>query len=180
MPLLTCTQSQLMSALRAAAMVEAMMTDEDWLRRFNYTQNWMPGIDMASFCNGSGDDMYVIAGLSGVIIKGFDHESEVSPYGRDDHSPWPGIFEGVPHNLLSYIEDPSINKDDITFLHWLPSDSQRWCRGSVVLPDGITDGSDWMLSAIPLTAEDYIRDADVYFDGVTSKVPIAVIKEYFG
>ena len=180
MTLLSCGPKQLMCALRSAAIIEAMMTDEDWLRRFHFTENWKIGIDMANFSNGSGDDMYILSGNSGVIIKGFDHESDVSPYMRDDHSPWPGMYDGVPDDLMRYMDDASICNQDVTFLHWFSFDSNEWRRGPVEFPNGITDGSEWMIPLIPLTAEDYIRDAANYFEGVEQKVQISVIRKYFG
>jgi len=169
-----------MAGLRAAAAVEAMFTDEAWLRRYHYTENFHPGVDLATYDNGGGDDICILSSQDGVIIKGFDHESPVTPYARDDHSPWPGIFDGVPTPLLRLLDDPAIRKDDITFLHWLPAGAAKWLRGSVSFPDGDDDGAGWLLPLLPLTAQDYIDRARDYWEADFEKVDPSVIQERFG
>jgi len=169
-----------MAGLRAAAAVEALFSDEDWLRTYHYAENFHPGVDLATFDNGGGDDMHILSSHDGVIIKGFDHESPVSPYARDDHSPWPGIFEGVPAPLLRLLDDPAIRKDDITFLHWLPAGAAQWSRGPVSFPDGEDDGSNWLLRLLPLKAQDYIDIARDYWQADFEKVDLCVIHERFG
>ncbi|WP_123042562.1 hypothetical protein [Cohnella candidum] len=37
-------------------------------------------------------------------MKGFDHESPLSPYAQDEHRVWPGIYDNVPSELLSLLE----------------------------------------------------------------------------
>jgi hypothetical protein len=180
MTMLRCTRDQLIAGLRAAATVEAMLTGEDWLRRYHYTKDFHQGVDLATFSNGGGDDMSVLSSVDGVIIKGFDHESEVSPYCRDDHSPWPGIFDGVPPGLLGLLDDPAICKDDITFLHWLPAGQHEWLRGPVTFPNGEDDGSDWLLSLLPVTVWDYMAHAETYFGEDFKKIDSSIIYHHFG
>ncbi len=178
--LLQCTQQELMVGLRAAAAIEAMYTDQDWLRRYHYVENLHPGIDPASFDNGGGDEMQILFCSHGVMIKGFDHESPVTPYARDDHSPWPRIFDGVPAPFLLLLEDPTIRKDDLTFLHWLPAGAKNWCRGPVTFPEGEDDGSGWLLPLLPLTAQGYIETAEQYWGKDFGKVDRFTINECFG
>jgi hypothetical protein len=180
MALLTCTQAQLMRGLRAATAAEALLCEEDSLRRYQYTEDWEPNVDLATFNNGGGDDMFIASSKDGVIIKGFDHESDVSPYGREDHSPWPGMFDGVPPQLLRLLDDPAICKEDITFLHWLSAGHVEWARGPVVFPKGERDGSEWLLTLLPLKAEDYIDVAKDYFGADFHKVSPSVIRQHFG
>jgi hypothetical protein len=180
MAMLTCTQEQLMAGLRAAAAVEALYTAEDFLRRYHYTKEFQPGVDLAEFDNGGGDDLFVLSSSDGVIIKGFDHESGVSPYANDEHSPWPGIFEGVPPSLLRLLDEPAVNKDDLTFLHWRAAGGAAWSRGPVKFSDGEDDGSGWLLPLLPLTADDYIAGARDYFEGDFDKIDSAVIYRHFG
>ncbi|SKB02117.1 hypothetical protein SAMN02745166_03548 [Prosthecobacter debontii] len=168
-----------MKGLKAAAVVDALLAKEDWLRRYHYVQDFQPGIDLATFSNGGGDDMHIVFSQSGVLIKGFDHESSVSPYCRDDHSPWPGIFDGVPPELLHLLDDPAIRKDDITFLFWLPSSERKWSRGPVDFPEGENDGSEWLLTFLPTSAENYIAGARDYFGKDFQKIDPLLIGQYF-
>lgn len=177
---LFCSQDQLMAGLRAATAIDAKLTDDDWLRRYHYTQDWRPGVDLATFSNGGGDDMFILSCPEGVIVKGFDHESDVSPYNRDDHSPWPGIYDGAPLELLRLLDDPEIGKDDITFLHWLPEGQTKWCRGTVQFPNGEDDGSGWLLTLLPISAQDYIEVAKGYFDDDFGHIDLSVIHQHFG
>lgn len=180
MVLLTCTQDELMTGLRAATEVEALLSEEDWLRRYHYTSDWQPGVDLVTFSNGGGDDMFILSSQDGVIVKGFYHESDVSPYARDDHSPWPGIYDGAPPELLKLLDDPAICKEDITFLHWLPAGQAEWRRGSVAFPNNEDDGSGWLLGLLPTTADEYINVARDYFGEDFNKIAPSVIHEHFG
>lgn len=149
---------------------------ECWVQEISLHQEFQKGVDLASFKSGGGDDIYVLFSKDGVIIKGFDHESDFSPYARDDHSPWPGMFDGVPPNLLRLLNDPAICKNDITFLHWLPADQSKWVRA---FPNEEEDGSGW-LPLLPIRAKDYIDKAQEYFQKGFEKIDPQVIYRHFG
>ncbi|BFH59492.1 hypothetical protein [Paenibacillus azoreducens] len=59
---------------------------------------------MAKIDNGAGDHLIMLFSVEGSIIKGFDHESQLSPYAQDEHKVWPGIYDNVPSELLSHLE----------------------------------------------------------------------------
>ncbi len=179
MSLMSCSQVELMAGLRAASEAEALFTEEEWLRRYQYKQSWSPGVDFASFSNGGGDDIFVLSSSDGVIVKGFDHESDVTPYGNDDHRPWPGMFDGVPDTLLKLLEDEAVAKDDVTFLQWLPSGQTEWQRGSVSFPNSESDGTEWLLEMLPLSAKDYIETARDYYSEDFDQVDLDSIKALF-
>lgn len=54
---------------------------DEWLRYHSFVQNWDEGVCMAKIDNGAGDHLIILFSADGSIIKGFDHESELSPYG---------------------------------------------------------------------------------------------------
>ncbi|MEM7343815.1 MAG: hypothetical protein AAF485_06200 [Chloroflexota bacterium] len=164
MKLLTCDAKTLMQGLKAAAKIEALLCQEAWLQRYQFEEEWDTDVKMARFSNGQGDDIFVLESPDGVIIKGFDHESIVSPYARADHSLWPGMFEGIPPTLSKLLDDPAVVKEDATFVHWLSENTDKWQRGSVKFSNNETDGSDWLLDMLPLTAGSYIKAARNYFE----------------
>ena len=97
------------------------------------------------------------------IIKGFDHESELSPHAQEDFEVWKGIYENVPKVLLDLLNDEAIEKDDVTFCIWQEKDQNQWQKCNVEIPEGCDDGSDYMLSRI-YSLEDYLEWARDYWD----------------
>ena len=47
---------------------------------------------MASMRNGSGDEYFILFNLHGAIMKGFAHESPMSPWANDAKQIWPGVW----------------------------------------------------------------------------------------
>lgn len=89
--------AQIQRAMQCAARCDATVTSEDWLRAFWYHEHWADGISMARYDNGAGDHVVAFFAADGrALIKGFDHESEVSPHAREEYGIWPGIYDGVP------------------------------------------------------------------------------------
>jgi hypothetical protein len=118
---------------------------------------------MAKYDNGSGDHVFAFFTDEGhVIVKGFDHESSVSPHAREVYETWPGIYDGVPPNLLQLIEDESVEYDDVTFCCW-SADGRTWESGSAVIPDDIDDGSGWLLPMTQMNAEEFIEWGRSYY-----------------
>ncbi|MGW1666599.1 hypothetical protein [Streptomyces microflavus] len=68
--------------------------------------------------NGSGDDFSVLFTPAGVLVRGFDHGSEMSPYGTDDEQPWPGVIDEVPASLRPLLDDPAFVDEGLG--HCLP------------------------------------------------------------
>lgn len=42
-----------------------------------------------------------------MLVRGFDHESEMSPYATDDDRVWPGVIDEVPTALRPLLDDPT-------------------------------------------------------------------------
>lgn len=70
--------------VRALAVLDATIGDDPRFRCYTFDATWGPGEEAALMENGSGDDFSVLFTPAGVLIRGFDHESEMSPYGTDD------------------------------------------------------------------------------------------------
>ncbi|MEO6655099.1 MAG: hypothetical protein ABIO36_03375 [Pyrinomonadaceae bacterium] len=68
---------------KSLAMLDAIMSPEWEYRYFSFNSKWADRERLASMRNGSGDEYYIWFGAIGAIIKGFDHESEMSPYATD-------------------------------------------------------------------------------------------------
>ncbi|WP_312116544.1 hypothetical protein [Brevibacillus reuszeri] len=155
---------KLKQCLLACSALDIILCSEDWLRRFQFYPHWDEGVAMASISNGAGDDMFVLFTPEGVLVKGFDHESEMSPHAREDFEVWPGIYEQVPASLLSHLEDEAFTKDDVTFCLWRETGDTVWKTGDVHNPQQLDDGSGFLLGMIYDLAEDYVEWAEDYYE----------------
>ena len=119
---------------------------------------------MAKFDNGSGDNVIAFFSVDGkAVVKGFDHESEVSPHAREEYGIWAGMYDGIPLELLGLVRDEAAEYEDVTFCCW-SVDGTSWERGSAVIPEGTDDGSSWLLNMIQMNAEQFIEWARSYYE----------------
>ncbi|MGG4454115.1 hypothetical protein [Brevibacillus porteri] len=156
--------------------LDILMSQEEWLRRYQFDPEWDENTTFASINNGAGDDLYILFTLDGVIVKGFDHESEMSPHAREDYEVWPGIYEQVPPALLHLLDDEALTKEDVTFCLWRESTDHVWKMGDVHNPQGLDDGSDFLLGMIYDIPEDYVEWAEAYYE---VKVSLDVVRHVF-
>lgn len=141
---------------------------------FIYRKNINPSMDRACIANGFGDCLEVIFSPHGTIIQGFAHESPVSPYSRDDHSVWPGIYTSTPKVLLDLLT----SKDDVTFCIWREPSDPSWRTGDLHFPNDVDDGSSELLAWILPTADDFLEwEAYVHESDID---PALVRKVYAG
>lgn len=155
---------QLQAAMQSAARCDMLLASEEWLRCFSYDANWADGIAMAKFDNGGGDHVFAFFAADGrVIIKGFDHESEVSPHAREEYGVWPGIYSGMPAELTRVLQDEAVEHEDVTFCCW-SEDGVSWTTGNAQIPEGMDDGAEWLLDMVQMDASDFIDWAKSYYE----------------
>lgn len=154
---------QLRRNLIAMSTLDVILCSEDWLRRYQYNPQWEQDAELFSISNGAGDELYLVFAPEGIIIKGFDHESEMSPYAREDGEAWPGIYEQVPPALLARLNDDSLCKEDVTFCLWRECGDTVWNCGDVD-SSGLNDGSSFLLGMIYEAAADYVDWAQDYYE----------------
>jgi len=153
---------RLRDVLQLSAMLDVVLCEKDWLRCYTFRPNWSDGVSLATYNNGGGNDMFVFFRGEDAIIKGFDHESPVSPYARDDEDVWPGIYDGVPMALGALLDDEAVQRDDVTFCVWHTLGT--WRCGSMSFPAGEDDGSSYLLGTIYLDAASYVNWARDYYE----------------
>ncbi|MFC7681729.1 hypothetical protein [Paenibacillus sp. GCM10028914] len=155
---------KLKKLMKIHALLNIVLCRDEWLRYHSFVPEWKDKISMAKIDNGAGDHLFILFAPEGTIIKGFDHESELSPYARDEHEIWPGIYEGVPKVLFSLLEDEAIESEDVTFCIWRENCDLEWQKGKVEIPEGEEDGSGFLLGTIFQTPEDFVEFVIDYFD----------------
>ena len=83
------------------AALDAVLSPEWGYRYFSFDPHWAAGKRMASMRNGSGDVYFVVFSAEGTVARGFDHDSELSPWARDDGKVAPGILGSLPRSAVS-------------------------------------------------------------------------------
>ncbi len=167
-----------MDCFEAAAKADELVCPEEYLRCYEFHADWSDGVQMAKFKSGGGDDLIMIFIGNSAIIKGFDHESPVSPHAQDPYGLFPGIYEGGPSELLDALRDEALDFEDVTFCYWRTTNEGPWQKGPVEL-HGLDDGSDHLLSRIVTSFDEYDAYARDYFEGDYSPELAYKIKALF-
>ncbi|TGN81431.1 hypothetical protein E5083_02625 [Streptomyces bauhiniae] len=157
--------SELRAHLRALAVLDAAVCDDPQFCQYTFDPAWGPGTEAALMDNGSGDDFSVLFTPAGVLIRGFDHESEMSPYGTEDEQVWPGVIDDVPAALRPLLDEPAfcdegIDAPRITVCLWRETGDTAWRTGSAIaFPEGNEDpdGSDFLFHLLTDRSPDSVR-----------------------
>ncbi|MEU3651851.1 hypothetical protein AB0E67_03210 [Streptomyces sp. NPDC032161] len=161
---------ELRAHLRALAILDATIGDDPRFCCYTFDTAWGPGEEAALMKNGSGDDFSVLFTPAGALIRGFDHESEMSPYGTDDEQVWPGVIDEVPAALSPLLNEPAFRDEGIdtprvTACLWRETGDTVWRTGSAIaFPPGSEDpdGSGFLFRLLtdrsPETVQDHFED----------------------
>jgi hypothetical protein len=139
--------ADLLAACRALSLAEASL-NANAASRWHTLERvgadaWVCRID-----DGSGNQAVMSFSPPGAVIRGFDHESPLSPWAREPMQLWPGLEDGLPEALR---RTPTIMIGDIesvTFCIWWARGAGQWSVGTVEPPRGDyadPDGSEYLL-----------------------------------
>jgi hypothetical protein len=150
---------------QSLAMLDAIICPEWEYRYYSLNCRWAPNEAMASMRNGSGDEYFALFSFAGVIMKGFAHESPMSPYANDKVSIWPGILDNVPEVFSEFLTEPAFTVEDTTFCIWRTYDDLAWRRGNIQFPHGKDpDGSAELLGILGGDPQTYQAWAEDYYE----------------
>jgi len=172
------TNAQIRDSMRAAAQADAIIAREECLRCYEYHDQWGEGVQMAKFSNGGGDDFIIVFKGDSAVIKGFDHESEVSPHAQEEYGIYPGIYDSTPEDLLDELRNEALSYEDVTFCIWRQDASGSWSKGPVEL-DGKNDGSEFLLLRVITSFEGYQSYARDYFEDEFTPELESEAKQFF-
>ena len=152
--------------LQSIAMLDAVLCPEWELRYYSFNAAWADGEQMGSMRNGSGDEFFAHFGPAGCWLKGFAHESPMSPRGRKWPGPWPGVLDAVPAALADRLQEPAFGLADVTFCIWRQFGDGGWQVGPVEFPPSQSnpDGSADMLAILDGQPESYRVWAANYYE----------------
>ena len=159
--------------MQSMAMLDAILSPEWEYRLYSFNANWAKGEQMGSMRSGNGDDLHALFTKDGCFLKGFDHEAQMSPYGRRPKSVWPGVLDSVPPEFARGLNEPAFSVEDTTFCIWRKYDDDRWYRGGDIQFPEIKhrlggkprdpDGSGDLLSPYDGKPETYLEWAAEHF-----------------
>ncbi|MFD8389098.1 hypothetical protein ACFV2N_07775 [Streptomyces sp. NPDC059680] len=152
---------------RSIALAEAVL-NPGGCPYYSFDAHWSETEEVFSMRNGSGDEFDIVFSPGGAYIRGFDHESPMSPYAED--AVWPGVLDSVPQVFHAQIDEPAFMDDGVprvTFCLWRETGDPKWHAGRIDFPSGHPDpdGSGWMLS-LPMnpTPETFRSFAEDYYE----------------
>jgi hypothetical protein len=164
--------------IQSLAMLDANLSREWEYRYFSFNRHWSSGEQMGSMRNGQGDHYFALFNAAGCWLKGFDHESPVSPFASNPPKPVAGVFDGVPTEFQTCLTEPAFVIDETTFCIWRRYAGAAWQRGPVRFPAGEEDpdGSAGLLQHLdgrPRTYRDWAAD---YYD---REVPLGAVQSIY-
>lgn len=129
---------------RSLSMAEAIVNPGGEGRHHTFNRSWSRTEELASMRNGSGDEFDIVFSAAGAYVRGFAHESPLSPYHqRDDYEPWPGVVDAVPAAFQRYVHEPLFTDEDgtpvVTVCLWRHAVADRWETGDIDFPEGHPD-----------------------------------------
>lgn len=161
--------SNLIRISKAIAMLDAILCEEWQYRYYSFNSQWDkddPTQMMASMRNGSGDHYFIWVSQLGAAIKGFDHESPMSPFNNQGHI-FPGVLNDVPAEFESFLKEPAFVIDETTFCLWRKTKDNQWHCGNVDFPNNAgddPDGSSGLLAILDGEPSTYVQFASDYFE----------------
>ena len=163
------TSEQLKLRLRALTILDMALTSEDWLRLISAGREG--DLIWHIFDNGGGDRMWIYIKGSSIVIKGFDHESELNQLAAaiPNFGFFEKTFRGMPSVLIRLFEQDEL--DETTFCLWTTDGGNTWNEN----PTEDTDsGKDWLMGYLTDDAEEFCQWAEDYYG---KKLPFEITKK---
>ena len=115
--------------------------------------------------NGEGDHFFALFNDSGCFLKGFDHESPMSPWRPNNNGLWGGLLDDVPECFSECLTEPAFDMQNTTFCTWREYADERWNIANIAFPeDDDPDGSEYLLSNLDGKPVCYSNWAQDYFE----------------
>ena len=172
---------------QSLAVLDAVMSAEQEYRYYSFDAQFRPGQALASMDNGSGDEYSITFTGDGAFLRGFDHESPLSPFGQTPPALWPGLLTGLPAPLAALAQEPAFTLESepmVTVALWRLAGDEQWHHGQIIYPRAWeneyadADGSGWLFAQLDGRAESYLQYASEYFDRQLPAGAVMAIMEH--
>ncbi len=150
---------------RALAVLDLVLDGgDDVLPFFAFDARWSETEEAALMRDGSGNEYSIVFSPEGAFAYGFDHESPMSPWGRDG-TLWPGLLDGVPDVFHAARDEPVFADDGVpraTVCFWRTVADDAWQAGPLAAD---RDGADHLFELLADgRPEAYLTFAEDYFE----------------
>jgi hypothetical protein len=172
---------------QSLAVLDAIMSADWEYRYFSFDEEFGPGQALASMRNGEGDEYSITFTGDGAFLRGFDHESPLSPFIQTPPTLWPGLLTGLPAALATMAEEPAFTLGGVptvTVALWRLAGDAQWHHGQIAYPRDAEneyadpDGSDWLFAQLDGRGESYLHCASEYFDRQLPAEAITAVIEH--
>lgn len=166
---------------RAQAALDVVLSPGSEDRYHHYAPAWTPGRELASMRDGAGNEYSIVFTPEGAYVRGFDHESPMSPYATDDEEPWPGVLDAVPGVFRKYIEEPAFTDEFgtplVTVCLWRGHGDTAWQHGDITFPHNGDDGAGWLFLLLTDGTPEAFRDwAQDYYE---TPIDLAAVRHIY-
>ena len=160
---------------KSIATLDAIIEPTWEYRYYSFNSKWAAAEQMASMRDGCGNEWFCVFSEVGAFLKGFDHESPMSPWNFDPKRVWPGVLDEVPEEFKRFAIEPAFSPDSTTFCIWRSNTDDGWRKGSIEFPSGYEDpdGSAELLSVLEGEPQAYQLWAESYYE---RSVPIELVE----
>jgi hypothetical protein len=156
---------ELAELMQSLAMLDAVLETTWSARRHHFNHRWAVGAQLGSINTVEGDSVYGVFTTDGALLKGFDHESPMSPWHNANEGVWPGVLGNLPPLFRDILLDPSLSFFQTTFCLWQFRGEGGWKRGKIRFPTGLDpDGSERLIEVLDGNPATYKRWAERYFE----------------
>jgi len=150
---------------QSLATLDAIISPEWDYRYYSFNSKWAEGEMMASMRNGSGDEYFILFCSQGAIMKGFAHESSMSPWATESEQVWRGVLDEVPSEFQEFLTEPAFSMGDTTFCIWRRMVDPSWQVGEIDYPEeDDPDGSEDLLFILDGAPTTYREFAEQYYE----------------
>lgn len=137
--------SILLKRLTTYSIMDAIMnTDAEYdVSVYHCNTDWNNGVALFTVDDGGGDVFHILFSENSCIVKGFGHESDLSPYNQHNNDDYPiyRFYENAPAEFLELLGDESLEHDAVTFCAWHTAAKNAWQSPNISVPDNLSDGS---------------------------------------
>jgi hypothetical protein len=163
---------------QSLAMLDAIMSPDEWeYRYYSFNSKWSKGEMMASMRDGEGDEYFILFNSHGAIMKGFAHESKMSPFHDNPPKVWRGVLDNVPSEFQDFLSEPAFSIEETTFCIWRKNSDSSWQVGNIDYPEvDDPDGSEDLLWILDGNPETYQYFATEYYE---QDIPLPAIQHIY-
>jgi hypothetical protein len=163
---------------QSLAMLDALMSPDWEYKYYSFNSKWNEGEEMASMRNGSGDDYFILFNSHGAIIKGFAHESAMTPFTNQPSEVWRGVLDSVPDEFQDFLSEPAFSMEATTFCTWRRYSDSSWQVGDITYPndENDPDGSEYLLQILFGDPSIYQKFAAEYYE---KEIPLSAIQHIY-